>query len=68
MRLAKANSKEHWEAYQESEIEQCNSYDNKVIRLVNEISIFEEDFAVRVLENIKEEGKIYEQLILRKHR
>jgi len=67
MRLAKPNSKEYWEAYQQYEMEQCKG-SNRTIRLVNEISIFEEDFAGKVLESIEVEGRIYSRLISKKHK
>lgn len=67
MRLAKPNSKEYWEAYQESEIDYYNKWNTKSIRVINEISIFDDDFVAKVLESIEVEKKIYSRLIPGKH-
>lgn len=67
MRLAKPNSKEYWEAYQQYEIDYSNKWETKTIRLINEISVFEEDFAEKVVSSIEVEKKIYSHLIPGKH-
>lgn len=67
MNLAKPNSKEYWEAYQESEIDYYNKWNTKSIRVINEISVFDDDFVAKVLESIKVEGRIYGRLISEKH-
>lgn len=66
MKLAKPNSKEYWEAYQQYESEKSKSSEYEAIRIVNDISILEEDFAVKVLESIEEAGRIYVRTILKK--
>ncbi|WP_156097508.1 hypothetical protein [Carnobacterium alterfunditum] len=48
-------------------MEQCKG-SIRTIRLVNEISIFEEDFAGKVLESIEVEGKIHSRLISKKRK
>lgn len=68
MELAKPNSKEYWEAYQESEIDYYNKWNTKTIRVINGISIFDDDFAANVLESIKVEGRIYGRLISEKRK
>lgn len=67
MKLAKPNSKEYWEAYQQYEIEYYNKWNTKSIRVINEISIFDDDFVAKVLESIEVEKKIYSRLIPGKH-
>lgn len=67
MRLAKPNSKEYWEAYQQYEIDYYYKWNTKSIRVVNEISIFDDDFVAKVLESIEVEGKIYSRLIPGNH-
>lgn len=54
MKLAKPNSKEYWAAYQQTEIDYYNRWNTKKIRLVNEISIFDDDFAEKVVKSIEE--------------
>ena len=58
MNLAKPNSKEYWEAYQESEIDYYNKWNTKSISVINEISVLDEDFAEKVVSSIKEKGYI----------
>lgn len=67
MSLAKPNSKEYWEAYQESEIDYYNKWNTKSISVINEISVFDDDFVAKVLESIEVEGRIYGRLISEKH-
>lgn len=67
MKLAKPNSKEYWEAYQQYEIDYSSKWETKTIRLINEISVFEEDFAEKVVSSIEVEKKIYSRLIPGKH-
>lgn len=64
MRLAKPNSKEYWEAFRQYEIDQSKSFKNRTIRKVNDVSIFDEDFAEKVIKSIEVEGKIHSKLIL----
>lgn len=68
MNLAKPNSKEYWEAYQESEIDYYNKWNTKSIRVINEISVFDDDFVAKVLESIIVEGRIYGRLISEKRK
>lgn len=68
MNLAKPNSKEYWEAYRESEIDYYNKWNTKSISVINEISVFDDDFVEKVLESIEVEGRIYGRLISQKHK
>lgn len=68
MNLAKPNSKEYWEAYQQSEIDYYNKWNTKSIRVINEISVFDDDFVAKVLESIIVEGRIYGRLISEKRK
>ncbi|MEK4948358.1 hypothetical protein [Carnobacterium sp. FSL W8-0810] len=68
MSLAKPNSKEYWEAYQESEIDYYNKWNTKSISVINEISVFDDDFVAKVLESIEVEGRIYGRLISEKRK
>lgn len=68
MNLAKPNSKEYWEAYQESEIDYYNKWNTKSISVINEISVFDDDFVAKVLESIIVEGRIYGRLISEKRK
>lgn len=68
MNLAKPNSKEYWEAYKQSEIDYYNKWNTKSISVINEISVFDDDFVAKVLESIKVEGRIYGRLISQQHK
>lgn len=68
MKLAKPNSKEYLEAYQQYEIDYYYKWNTKSIRVINEISIFDDDFVAKVLESIEVEGRIYGRLISEKRK
>lgn len=63
MHLAEPNSYEYWEAYRDYELEVRAEYTNPRIRYVNDISIFDDNFAEKVVASIKERGIIFEQLL-----
>lgn len=54
MHLAKPNSYEYWEAYQNYELELATEYNSTRIRHVNDISIFDEHFVEKVMLSIEE--------------
>jgi len=68
MELAKPNSKEYWEAYQQYEIDYYNKWNTKAISVINEISVFDDDFVEKVLKSIEVEGRIYGRLISEKRK
>ncbi|MFL2072007.1 hypothetical protein ACEN32_06850 [Marinilactibacillus psychrotolerans] len=61
MKLAKPNSKEYWEAYQQYELEQVRSQPKQTV-LVNGISIYEDNFSEKVIDSIAVTGKILSRL------
>lgn len=63
MHLAKPNSYEYWQAYRDYELEVRAEYTNPRIRYVNDISIFDDNFAEKVVSSIKEQGVIFAQLL-----
>ena len=59
MRVAKMNSIEYWEAYKDYEIEYAESWKNgKSTSTINDISVYEPDFAEKVVQSIHESGRI----------
>lgn len=63
MTLAKRFSAEYWEAYKDYEIASASKYDNKPIRYVNGISVYDDYFTERVMYTIEEEGRILSELV-----
>ena len=63
MTLAKPFSVEYWEAYKDYEIENSLKYDNKPIRYVNGISVYDDNFTEKVMFTIEEEGRILSELV-----
>ena len=63
MKLAKPFSAEYWEAYKDYEIENSLKYDNKPIRYVNGISVYDDDFTEKVLLSIAEQGRVSTHLL-----
>lgn len=60
---AEPNSVEYWQAYKDYEIEQSQQFKEERIRLVNGISVLEDDFAERVIATIAEEKKIFSTIV-----
>jgi hypothetical protein len=60
MEVAKPNSFEYWEAYRQEFLE--DEHNKTYIRYVNDISVYDDDFASRVVESIKELGYISSRL------
>lgn len=63
MRLAKPFSVEYWEAYKDYEMESSLKYETKPIRYVNGISVYDDDFAEKVMFMIEEQGFILSELV-----
>lgn len=63
MKTAEPNSLEYWQAYKDYEIEQSQQFKEERIRLVNGISVLEDDFAERVIATIAEEKKIFSTIV-----
>ena len=63
MTLAKRFSAEYWEAYKDYEIENSLKYDNKPIRYVNGISVYDDNFTEKVMFTIEENGRISSELV-----
>ena len=64
MKLAKPFSAEYWEAYKDYAIESSSMYENnRFIRYVNGISVYDDDFTEKVMFTIEERGKVYSELV-----
>lgn len=64
MKLAPRFSAEYWEAYRDYQIEENSQFENsKFVRYVNGISVFDDDFAEKVMFTIEERGHIMSELM-----
>lgn len=55
---------EYWEAYKESFIQ--DYYNKNYTRYINDISIYDDGFPIKVIDSIKEQGSIYSNLVRNK--
>src|SRR5699024_1297161 len=63
MHLAEPNSYEYWEAFRDYELEIMAEYEKPIVRYVNDVSIFDDNFSEKVVSSIKEQGIIKSYLI-----
>lgn len=63
MTLAKPFSYEYWNAYRDYEIENSKQFESTFIRYVNGISVYDDDFAEKVMFTIDEQEVIRSELI-----